>query len=153
MKCDEDVIRKVKAIDATKDDSRLLAKSMKGIAQKKAAVDFWRSLSLSTRETIEPCITSDYTMQDQYQEVKTPIFTRDISVRKWLSSWARLMIEWTSPPRRAVFWACRAVVKKDVFVHVTRDLLPHLVENILIYGKEEHVEAVKCEMMAVLSSH
>ena len=228
--CDEEVVRIAKGIRAGKSGDKVVGRLRKGMADKKAAVELWNKLSDATRETIEPCITSDYMMNDQLNgqphaeadldskgvaahpsadEAKrrtagspagaergdarrpsvssssrvggkgkedvaaapstalvnggaahaasnalsrsasiAPIFHRAMSVRKWLTTWTRCMIDWTVGPRHAVFWACRAVVRTDL--NVTRELLPYLVENILKHGKDDHVDAIKREIMAVL---
>ena len=223
--CDAEVVKMAEASRAVgkgERRDRVVGKVKKGAAEKKAAVDFWLRLNEATRQTIEPCTTSEFVVEnsnrhtqdthtnatntaaaeptstsaaeaavgddgtggrkrmagqaqskvkgkDGKEEVPPappplappangdllpaipaipPTFDSSMPVQRWLPQWTRLLINWTDGPRRAVFWACRSVVKVDL--RVARELLPYLVDNVLRQGRKEHVDALKAEILAVL---
>ena len=199
----------------------------KGELDKRDSVDFWMALSESVRETILPCVTSNYelstpvvknvasageasvkveeskvgkveerkdaddtsagprTRQRQAKSKVSPtkdplpppaprrvqhaaaqvvrsvslgsvvattatIFTVGQSYGRWLCNWSSQLLECSVGPRRPVFIHCGAVLQRDP--HVARELLPYLVDNVIKHGREEHAQAVRAEMLAVLNS-
>ncbi len=117
----------------------------------------WHCFSPDVRVIIEPCPTSAYIERDplpphvaiqhthdDMHELVACFRTLDTSaklhyeqatsLRTWLYQWTRALITSSHGTRRAIFMACRVVIRSDVETAMV--LLPHLVENALMYGQK-----------------
>lgn len=67
----------------------------------------------------------------------------------WILNWCRRLIHLSQPPERIIFWACKTAL--PTCPHISRFLLPYLIQNVLRSGRSEVGRELKREVMAVLN--
>ncbi|EIN10974.1 hypothetical protein PUNSTDRAFT_63830 [Punctularia strigosozonata HHB-11173 SS5] len=111
----------------------------------------WSSLPKHVVETVTPLLGARFTLKNKVlPDMPHPIYPSQTTYREWIQLWTAYLITRCSGQRaETIFGVFRAVVRnKDV--GVARQLLPHLVLNIIISGDHVEADKIRLEMIAVL---
>ena len=111
----------------------------------------WNSLPKHVLETVTPLLEGRFTLNPiNTPDLQHPIYPNQSTYREWIQLWTVYVItKAAGPTAQKIFSVFRfAVRNKDVAV--AHHILPHLVLNILISGKEEDVQGIRLELLAVL---
>lgn len=111
----------------------------------------WASLPEGVLETVTPLLGAKYSLSENAPQVhEHPIYPTQATYREWLQTWTSHLITRVSGQRaKDIFEVFRAAVRnKDV--GVAHHILPHLVLNVLVSGKDEDVQQVRVEIITVL---
>ena len=111
----------------------------------------WSKLPADIIATVAPLLDAKFSFMGDYPPISShPIYRSSPGYRDWIQRWVGHLIYQTSGSRtKAIFAPFRAVLRATD-VQVCRRLLPYLLLNILITGKNDDVSAVQREMEAVL---
>lgn len=112
----------------------------------------WNSLPKLVLETITPLLEARFSVNIaiELDGIQHPIYSHESTYREWVQQWSAYLITRTSGMMaKTIFDAFRLTIRnKDV--SVARQLLPHLVLNILISGEEEDTQKIRAEIVTVL---
>lgn len=111
----------------------------------------WNSLPKHVLETVTPLLEGRFTLNPiNTPDLQHPIYRNQSTYREWIQLWTVYLITKVSgQTAQKIFSVFRfAVRNKDVAV--AHHVLPHLVLNILVSGKEEDTQGVRLEILAVL---
>ena len=112
----------------------------------------WKSLPKHVLETVTPLLEARFSAGNVKAPtgIILPIYRAQDTYREWLQLWVSYLITRTSgSTARTIFEPFRLAVRnKDV--GVARELLPHLVLNILISGADADAQGIGQEIVAVL---
>lgn len=112
----------------------------------------WNSLPKLVLETITPLLEARFSVNStsDNEEVEHPIYSHEVTYREWMQQWTAFLITRVNGEiAKTLFDAFRMTIRnKDV--SVARQLLPHLVLNILISGTADDNQKIKSEVIAVL---
>ena len=111
----------------------------------------WNKLPADIIATIAPLLDGKFSFTGDYPPISShPIYHSSPGYRDWIQRWVGDLIYHTPGSRtKAIFAPFRALLRATD-VQVCRRLLPYLLLNILVTGKEGDVGAVQQEMEAVL---
>ena len=114
----------------------------------------WNSLPKPVLETITPLLEARFSVSStsDIEGLEHPIYPHEATYREWLQHWTAFLITRVDGEiARTLFDAFKMTIRnKDV--SVARQLLPHLVLNILISGTEEDNQKIRSEIIAVLEA-
>lgn len=141
------------------------------------ALELWGGLSESARRTVHPYLTLYATVSHERRAARscgeqlcTPamaaasVFTPGIRYSDWLVGWARQLQQELvrlcklpcaeAPPqhtldRAELLLACEPCLRFDP--HLAQQLLPHIIEQLLLHGGPALQEAMRCELHGVLT--
>ncbi|KAF7432763.1 serine/threonine-protein kinase M1 [Pleurotus ostreatus] len=111
----------------------------------------WKALPKHVLETVTPLLGGRFTLTlNPTSTPELPIYPKQSTYREWIQLWTVHLISRASgATAQKIFGVFRSAVRnKDV--GVARFLLPHLILNILISGREDDREAILFEILAVL---
>ncbi|THH12376.1 hypothetical protein EW145_g35 [Phellinidium pouzarii] len=112
----------------------------------------WSSLPKHVLQTVTPLLEARFAAPSINTAINTehPVYLGQTTYREWIQLWAAFLITRTSGDMaKTIFNAFRLAVRnKDV--GVAHQLLPHLILNILIAGKEDDTQKIRSEIVAVL---
>jgi serine/threonine-protein kinase ATR len=111
----------------------------------------WGKLPTDIIATVAPLLDGKFSFTGDYPPISShPIYHSSPGYRDWIQKWVGHLISHTSGARtKAIFVPFRAVLRATD-VQVCRRLLPYLLLNILVTGRDHDVGAVQREMEAVL---
>lgn len=111
----------------------------------------WSKLRADIIATVAPLLDGKFSFTGDYPPISShPIYHSSPGYRDWIQKWVGHLIYHTSGSRaKAIFAPFRAVLRATD-VQVCRRLLPYLLLNIVITGKDDDGSAVRREMEAVL---
>lgn len=111
----------------------------------------WNSLPKYVLESVTPLLESRFRLEVRGPtQVQLPVYPMKRTYREWIQSWTSYLITRVSGGRaRDIFDVFQSVVRnKDV--GVAHHLLPHLVLNVLLSGREDDAQEIRAELLAVL---
>lgn len=112
----------------------------------------WSSFPDHHRELLEPHLDSNYkrTKEETGNVAPVPIYCsrQGKSYAMWLCRWLDLLISQIENDTRKMFESCSVVCKH--FVQVAAFLLPYLVTEVILQGRDEQLKRISDEMTAVI---
>jgi len=111
----------------------------------------WGKLRADIIATVAPLLDGKFSFTGDYPPISShPIYHSSPGYRDWIQRWVGHLIYHTAGSRaKAIFTPFRALLRA-ADVQVCRRLLPYLLLNIVITGKDDDVSAVRREMETVL---
>ena len=111
----------------------------------------WDSLGEEVCLLATPCLSSTYFIPEKKSSVDSShriLYSPGISHSKWLSAWARALIQRCKSELREIFAALRSVVLTDTVTCAF--VLPFLVLDCLAHGSDAEVKLISQEILALL---
>ncbi|KAI0340807.1 hypothetical protein BDW22DRAFT_1397789 [Trametopsis cervina] len=111
----------------------------------------WNALPKQVVEIITPLLASRYTLNVKpIAPLQYPIYPAFQTYREWISAWTSNLIMQASGAQAHAIFSVFAAVVRNRDVGVAHRLLPHLVLNVLVSGKQEHADSILVELLSVL---
>ncbi|KAI0700624.1 hypothetical protein BC835DRAFT_1404834 [Cytidiella melzeri] len=111
----------------------------------------WNALPKQVIETITPLLASRYTLNVKpAAPTQYPIYPIHSTYREWISVWTSNLLTQVSGTQARNIFSVFAAVVRNRDVGVAHHLLPHLVLNILVSGKQEDADNIRLELLSVL---
>ncbi|TPX68250.1 hypothetical protein SpCBS45565_g03305 [Spizellomyces sp. 'palustris'] len=138
-------------------DGGVKAKSTTGMTEESSAAPLlrrmWNSFSRTVIATIRPLLNAKYqqTVRGTISApLSYPLFSWHETFRDWLQTWTVDLIRKTNGQRaQDIFSVCKNVVVIGD-INVAQFILPHLVLNILVAGKDDVRDEIYTEFISVL---
>ncbi|KDQ08227.1 hypothetical protein BOTBODRAFT_569890 [Botryobasidium botryosum FD-172 SS1] len=110
----------------------------------------WEKLPKHVLETVTPLLDGKYSIHcAALSPAQLPVYAHVTTYREWIQVWAAHLISKVSGMAQRIFEPFRLTIRNQD-VGVARHLLPHLVLNVLISGREREREDIRQEILTVL---
>ena len=120
--------------------------------QPSQGLKIWSSFPDHHKELLMPHLDSNYkrTKEETEKVLPVPIYRskQGKSYAMWLCRWLDLLISQIENDTRKMFESCSVVCRH--FVQVAIFLLPYLVTEVILQGRDEQVKRISDEMLAVI---
>ncbi|KAF5371168.1 hypothetical protein D9758_004152 [Tetrapyrgos nigripes] len=112
----------------------------------------WASLPKHVTETVAPLLEGKFSFDHKkFDFPPSPPFYHTVSTyREWIQTWTTHLISAASGRTAQEIFGVFIAAVRNRDVSVAHTILPHLVLNILISGKEKDVQSIRTEMLLVL---